>query len=271
MYLEHWKLAHSPFAPRFAARSFHASPTHEEALARLQFLVEDGRRVGLMLGPSGCGKSVVLDVLRRELTRFGTTVVTLSLLGVDEDEALWQLAAGCGLNPATNATRASLWRGLLDYLIAQRRQQLATAFLFDDAHEATADVLTVISRFLDWEQTPDSRFTVVLSAVPEFAARLGQRILQLAELRVNLEPWDQQDTADYARAMVAAARGDRPLFSESALERLHRLSGGVPRRAAQLADLALVAGAGQELDQVTAEVVQSAYEELSMGEVMVLK
>jgi general secretion pathway protein A len=269
MYLQHWKLTHSPFAPRYAARHFFASPTHDEALARLQFLVDDGRRVGLLLGATGSGKTVTLEVLRRELRKSGATVALLSLLGVDEEETLWQLCASFGLNPSTGASRAWMWRSLLDFLATQRHQQRATAILFDDAHEATPDVLALVSRFLDWEQTPESRLTVVLAAMPEFAPRLGRRVLQLAELRVSLERWDSRDTADYIRAMLAAAKCEQTAFTDEALDRIHRLADGSPRRVAQLANLALLAGAGRELPQVDLETVQSVFDELSLEEVMV--
>ena len=50
----------------------------------------------------------------------------------------------------------------------------------------------------------------------------------------------------------------------SATTRLYELSCGVPRRVAQLADLALLAGAGLELEQVDAATVESAYQELGV-------
>jgi len=268
MYLQHWKLTHSPFAPRYAVRHFFASPTHDEALARLQFLIDDGRRVGLLLGGSGSGKSTVLEVLRGSLSKGGTSVALLNLQGLDEDETLWQLAAAFGLNPTSEARRGWLWRAIADFLVAQRYQQRTTVVLFDDADEVTADLTPLLSRLLDWEQMPETRLTVAFAARPEFAARLGQRVLQLAELRVNLEPWDASDTAAYVRSMLAAAKCESAGFNDDALRRLHALTGGQPRRVAQLANLALLAGAGQALPEVDAATVQGVFDELALGEVM---
>ena len=39
MYINHWGLNRSPFAAQLNPEDFYASPTHEEALARLQFLI----------------------------------------------------------------------------------------------------------------------------------------------------------------------------------------------------------------------------------------
>jgi type II secretory pathway predicted ATPase ExeA len=57
------------------------------------------------------------------------------------------------------------------------------------------------------------------------------------------------------------------MFTEDAVAKLFDLSGGIPRRVVQLADLALLAGAGAELPQIDAEVVHSVYQELGAVEV----
>ena len=67
MYTEHWGLRESPFRGSLDPRYFFNSPSHDEALARLQFLVDNQRRLGLMLGAAGSGKSLLLEVFSRRL------------------------------------------------------------------------------------------------------------------------------------------------------------------------------------------------------------
>ena len=74
MYPSHWGLQASPFRGCLDARSFYQSPTHDEALARLFFLVEQRRRLGLLMGPAGSGKSLLLEVLAQQLRRAGHAV-----------------------------------------------------------------------------------------------------------------------------------------------------------------------------------------------------
>ena len=90
--------------------------------------------------------------------------------------------------------------------------------------------------------------------------RLGDHLLDLAELRIDIEPWEPADTEDYLSHSLAQAGCQTPVFDEPAVARLHELSRGIPRRVTQLADLALVAGAGRELRQIDAEVVESVYQ-----------
>ena len=63
MYQAHWNLQETPFSGRNPKARFFASPTHDEALARLHFLVDERRRLGLLLGPAGSGKTLVLELL----------------------------------------------------------------------------------------------------------------------------------------------------------------------------------------------------------------
>jgi hypothetical protein len=48
------------------------------------------------------------------------------------------------------------------------------------------------------------------------------------------------------------------------MTRIHELSDGIPRRVKQLAELALLAAAGQELRMIDAETVEGAYYELGI-------
>ena len=131
-YRTHWGLRESPFVSGLSPRHYHQSPAHEEALARMQFLVEQHQQLGLLLGGSGTGKSLLLEVLARDLRGQGSQVANVSLLGVDVHEFLWLLAADLGLNPSPKANVFSLWRGTLDRLAENRYQQLDTIVLLDD-------------------------------------------------------------------------------------------------------------------------------------------
>ena len=71
MYQAHWGLQESPFRGRPDPKLFYQSPTHEEALARLHFLSDQRRRLGLLVGASGSGKSLFLEVFAQQLRRTG--------------------------------------------------------------------------------------------------------------------------------------------------------------------------------------------------------
>ncbi len=141
MYQAHWGLSKPPFKGFLDPKSFYQSPTHEEALARLNFLVEQHRRLGLLVGPSGSGKSLLLEVFAQRLRRQHRSVARLSLLDVEPTEMLSLLAAEWELPIGSLQSAPVLWRALTNRLIEHRYQQLETVVLFDDVEQADrADV-----------------------------------------------------------------------------------------------------------------------------------
>ena len=61
MYQQYWGLRESPFRGSLDVAQFFATPNHDEALARLHFLVDGRRRLGLVAGKFGIGKSLLLE------------------------------------------------------------------------------------------------------------------------------------------------------------------------------------------------------------------
>jgi general secretion pathway protein A len=55
----------------------------------------------------------------------------------------------------------------------------------------------------------------------------------------------------------------RPLFDHGALEMVHRLSQGIPRRINRLCDLALLIGFAEERPAISAAQVEAVAEELT--------
>jgi general secretion pathway protein A len=196
--------------------------------------------------------------------------VNVSLLGLDLHEFLLKLAEGLFLNPRTDAPTVELWRKILDRLEEHRRQQWTTVLLWDDAHEAAPDVLAAISRLAEHDASLEARLTMILTADSRHVARLGERLLDRCALRVDVEPWETEDTIEFLEHAVGCIQklddGDQPtsFFSPAAMERLHALSGGIPRRVGQLAQWSLLAGAGMGMEQVDEETVAAAAEELGV-------
>ena len=262
MYQTHWGLHELPFEALPDPKRFHPSPTHDEALARLQFLVQQRRRLGLLLGPSGSGKSLLLEVLASQLRQAARPVAKLSLLGVEPGEMLSLVAAGWGVSLEPTATLATMWRSVADRLAEYRYQQLEAVVLLDDADQADRDVLQHVTRLVRFDAS-DTRLTVVLAGRCEAMMKLGPRLLDLADLRIDVEPWEPTDTEQFLQSVLAQAGQHSQVFDPQAVARLHELSEGIPRRVSQLADLALVAGASQHLTLIDAGVIEEVYRELA--------
>lgn len=264
MYKTHWGLENRPFRSELDPALFFQSPTHDEALARLTFLVEEKRRLGLLLGGPGSGKSLLLKILAGHLRRGPRQVVSLNLLGMDSHELVWTLADQLGTQPSPGHQWFQLWRSITDRITENRYQRIDTVFLFDDADEAETDALSHVTRLALFDDAADTRLTIVMGANRGRIQSLGPRLLDLSELRIDIESWEPTDTIDYINFCLEAMGREQPAFSTGALTRLHQLTDGVPRRVSQIADLALLAGAGQELEEIDESTIEAVYHELDV-------
>ncbi|MGA2031952.1 MAG: AAA family ATPase [Thermoguttaceae bacterium] len=267
MYQSHWGLRESPFRSCLDPQFFYQAATQEEGLARLHFLVDQRRRLGLLMGPGGSGKSLLLEVFARELRREGRPVARLSAAGVEPAELLAAIATELGLAVDCSDNPAVLWRSVTDRVLEYRYQQQDTAILLDDADLAGRQSLVQIARLAHFDPSPEARLTMVLSGRRERMGRLGEPLLDLADLRIDIEPWQPEETRTFLDTVLTRAGGPPEVFAEPAASRLHELSHGIPRRVRQLADLALLAGAGRDLRQIDVDVVESVYHELGVVEV----
>lgn len=263
MQLQHWGLERWPFASTPDAGRFYPTAGQNEALARVEYLVESRRRVGALLGEAGVGKSLVLQVAARQLSRQGRAVVLVDALGLSTRELLWQTAAGLAASPREDADAARLWRLVADRVVENRMQQLDTVLLVDDAGQAGPDVLGQLVRLARIDASSGARWTMVLAAEPRQAMRWNETLRDLVDLRIDLRAWEAEDTIGYVQTALVEAGCVEPLFDDVALALLHELTGGVPRRVARLADFALLAGAAAGLRKIDAATIRAAHEEVA--------
>lgn len=264
MYESYWGLRETPFVAADAPRHPFRSAATREALARLQFMADSGWRLGLLLGEGGIGKSVVLATLAAELRRPLVRVVLLNLVHIEPRDFLWQLAAGLNTNPQRDATPFELWRFIDDELRSRRFQRVATVVLADDADRAPPETLDEVLRLTRCDAAGDARLTIVLAARPDRLRRLGGELLELSDLRIDLEAWDRDEIDRFLTSELSRTGRDERVFAADSIDRIAELSRGRPRRVAQLATLALVAGAGLRLAEIDAETILSVHQELEV-------
>jgi type II secretory pathway predicted ATPase ExeA len=135
--------------------------------------------------------------------------------------------------------------------------------LVDEAGLAGPDVLTQLARLTRLDTAAAARWTIVLAAEPEQAARWSATIRDLVDLRIEMVAWSAEETVGYVQMALVEAGRIEPLFDEDALAAIYRLTRGVARQVARLAGFALLAGAGARQTTIDAATVEAAYEEIS--------
>lgn len=261
MFNEYWGLRHSPFDSSRDTDAFYPSRTHDEALARMAFLVEQGRRIGTLSGPAGAGKSYVLGLFARQMQRRGARAALLSVSGVPAAGIAWELADRLGVSGEGGADDPRLWRRLREHLQENTSQRIYTLVLFDDADCEDSACEATLQRLAQLDTARRSDFTLI-AAVGACNGPLGDWLADATDLWVPLQPLDFEETAGYVAHRWNHAGGHQHPFHDAALRRLHQLCGGIPRRINQLCDLALVAAMSEGLQEVRPELLDSVRAQL---------
>jgi type II secretory pathway predicted ATPase ExeA len=259
MYLQHWGLDSSPFSASLS--SPYPTEPLAEAAARADYLVSQRRRLGVVVGARGMGKTTSLAAIGAEQRGKSIDVAMIDAVALTSRELLWRVAEGLHASPDGADNQVRLWRRVEDRLAENRWQGRSTLLTIDDAQELGPDSLQVLTRLARLEGDSPIGWTLLLGATPEGLTRLGEGLLPLVDLRIDLGPWSHDDTVGYVQSSLIEAGRLDPVFSDTALARLYELSRGVPRHAVRLADFALLAGAGQRVTRIDAKTIDRAFAE----------
>ena len=128
--------------------------------------------------------------------------------------------------------------------------------------KSTFDEIRLLTNFQLDEQ---NLLSVLLIGQPELETRLDRShyapLRQRIGLRYRLGPLTLEETIDYIDHRVRVAGGARNPFSRAAMERIHAVSGGIPRLINTLATTALLEAFGDDAESVDAARVAAAARE----------
>ena len=253
----------APFDGAVDPASFFYGATQEEALARLEWLLEQRQRCGLVVAAEGLGKSHLAAMAARRLGRLGAEVAILSLRGLPEGEWLDMLLGRLPLDPGSRAEPIRSLLKLENRLRENTLMERPTVLILDDIDAAPADARDGSAWLATAGEPRFSSTLVVGTCTPAGLARVPEAIRQRAAVRIEIEPWSAADVADYVAQGLARAGADPEAFTPAAVATLGRFSAGVPRLTCRLAHLAAVAAAGEGLERVEAATVERAWRELA--------
>lgn len=261
--LAHWGFTHWPFCGTPRVDQLYPTAGLTEALARIDYLVDGRRRVGVLMGELGVGKSMSLKSAARQLERQGRVVAQVDATAVSARELTWLVACGLKTGAREDADVSRWWRQIADRLVENRLQQKHTVLLVDEAGLAGPDVLSQFARLARLDPSPAAQWTIILATEAEQAARWNATLRNLVDLRIELLAWNVEETIGYIQMALVEAGRLEPLFDDAALVTLHQLTSGVPREVVRLADFALLAGAAAGFTTIDAVTVETAHEEVS--------
>lgn len=269
MYLQHWRLSRKPFGPVDDPALFYPAESHQSAMLKLRYVLDEGRDAAALAGPAGVGKTLLIDRLAEE-SDDSVLVTRVVFPRLNSRELMTMLADESGAPPA-EAPRFTIDESL--GRLRARLAQLGAAgkrwlLVVDEAHlledSDTLETLRLLLNLNGPTRRPLSLLLVgqmplisMLLRTPSFEQRLAVKAL----IRSLVE----DETAEYIDHRLRACGGEDEIFTRDALRSLHACTGGVPRKIDRICDMALLVGYAEGRARITAEQVEAVNEELMVS------
>lgn len=269
MYRSHWQVSERPFDATADSRFVFPCETHQAAQLQLRYAIENRSSAALLVGGSGTGKSLLVEMLKQSLAEQYRPFAHLVFPQMPTDELLCYLAdeLGTSSSDGRSSVRDSTRRihGTLQENAAAGRHAVVA---IDEAHllEDTPS-LEAIRLLLNFESAARPLMTLLLVGQPPLLTAI-ERMPQLEErlaVKCLLRPLTLNESSGYVRHRLQAAGAAREVFNEAALESLHELSRGIPRRLNRLCELALLIGYAEEQQAIGREQVEAVGQELALA------
>lgn len=235
MYLSFFQLKDEPFRLTPDPRYLHLSEPHQFALTSVLEGIFYRKGLVMITGAIGTGKTTIvhtaLQLFSDRKMPVKSALLFNPMLTRDEflEMMLEEFEVKCP-NPSKPRRLMALQQMLVD---TQRRGGTAVLFI-DEAHLLSPELLEEIRLLGNADMHHEKLLQIVLSGQPELLAMMNRPALSALKQRIaaraHLRPLSRIETQVYVAERLHAAGlvGNSP-FSTSALEAVHRHSGGVPR------------------------------------------
>lgn len=267
MYEEYWQLEVKPFDNCCDSRCYYPSETHQGAMLKLRYAIENRRGASVLVGPSGSGKTMLVQMLQRQLPETCAPFVHLVFPQMSSRELLQYLADELG------APHFSETGGGLDYTVRRIERFVASnaeegrhaVVVLDEAQVLVeSETLETVRLLSNFEYAAQPGMTLLLAGQPSLLPALARMTTLDDRLGVKtlLRSFTLEESISYVTHRLTAAGASRPIFDEGALEALHQCGHGIARQINRLADLSLLIGYAEEAPYLTAGHIEAVAEEL---------
>ena len=244
------------------------SKQHKEALARLEYTVEE-RDLFILTGEIGTGKTTLSRMLIDTLDEDSYKIITIINPTLSPVQFLRVVAKGLGLKNLPHS-RLDIGEMINDRLFELYENEILPVIIIDEAQlipsKKTFDEIRLMTNF---QLDSENLLSLILLAQPELNRRLKHPVysafLQRVGMRFHLLNLSFDEVVEYINFRMGKSGRTEPVFSDSSIEIIYEYSGGIPRLINNIAANALLSGFGKEEDPILPETILDVVDELQLS------
>jgi len=265
MYYEYFGIREAPFSIAPNPQYLYMSERHREALAHLLYGIKSDGGFILLTGEVGTGKTTVCRCLLEQIPED----VNIAFVLNPKLTAVELLATACddlGIEYPQDASIKILVDKLNEFLLASHKAGKRTVLIIDEAQNLSVDVLEQLRLLTNLETNQRKLLQIILLGQPELLDLLNQKELRQLSQRVtarfHLEALDRKDVHEYIKYRLSVAGAKGMFFPSAAVNRIYKISEGIPRVINLICDRALLGAYSENKFQVSTKMVNKAAEEI---------
>jgi len=241
----HWGFTTMPFGSAIPVASLFGSAAHNEAVARLRWLIS-ARGLGVLTGEVGSGKTVAVRAAASGLDASRNTLIYLANPQVGVRGIHGAVATALGQAPRFHhATLIPQVEAALAAEADERNRHVILAI--DESHLMSGDQLEAVRMLTSHDLDSRSPLTILLIGQPTLRRRLRVGDMAALDQRIQLRyhipapALGPDEAVGYLRAHLSLAGRSDTLYSDDAVRAIHGQARGLPRAVNRLAITALLA------------------------------
>ena len=267
MYESYWGLRAKPFENNSNEVFYYPSETHQAAMLKLRYAIENRRDGAVLTGAPGLGKSLLIRMMYRMLPETINPRVHLVFPQMPTNELLTYLAHQLKPEQQTSqplSTEAAV-RQIESALLENSEAGRHAVVTVDEAQLITdVTALDMLRLLLNFESSHGNGLTLLFVGQPAFLPTLDRHpgVEERLAVKCLLRPLDLDETVSYVNYRLNEAGADNPIFDESALNAIFGITRGNARKINRLCDLALLIGFAEEQKTIDEKAIEAVSEEL---------
>jgi general secretion pathway protein A len=232
MYKEFYGLKEKPFSKTPDPRFLYLSAGHREALARLQYVLEE-REMALLTGDIGCGKTTISRAL---MDLMGATYHFCFILNprLTAIELLRVIARHLTV-AAPPAGKDELLREITEALYRFHKEKCCPVIVIDEAQMILGrDIFDEIRLLTNFQLDDKNLLSVIVMGQPELRRMLADPVYEPFRQRIainyHLFPLNLEETMEYLDFRMVVAGGSPGFFLPMLCNGYMSFPGGCPGR-----------------------------------------
>ena len=271
MYQDYFGLRETPFNANPDPHYLYMTREIEEAIAGLVYGIETRTGFMTLIGEVGTGKTTLLNRLLEWLGEHKIRASFLFNSRINSSQLFDFILAEFEI-PCESKSKSQQLLQLNHWLLERHRANQTAVLIIDEAQNLTYPVLEEIRLLTNLETATAKLVQIILAGQPELDEKLKlpqlRQLRQRITVRCTTSTLTREQVHEYvAERLRIAGANEVPIFSEEAMEVVHKYSKGVPRVINLLCQHALIAGYADQQRPIPPTVIEEIAHEFQLDEV----